>query len=180
MKRPVRAGVAAAALMAVGLAMSACSAEVNVGSDPSLKAGEIVDTITAQYEQQNPGITLTEMTCQGAEASVGTPIRCEGANSRGVELTFGGEITSIDEENKRANYRWEVTRALAPGAIFESEITALGGREGRPVVTAVSCPERVQITVGRRFRCEITTAAGTEPVTVTLTDTKGGFRIGPA
>ncbi|MEQ8833983.1 MAG: DUF4333 domain-containing protein [Miltoncostaeaceae bacterium] len=162
--------------MTAGLA--ACSAEVSVGGDPSLSGGEIAAGITEQYEERFPGLTLAEMTCRGAEAEVGAPIRCEGVNSGGVDLEFGGEITAVDEENDAADYRWEITRAVVPGSFYEERATPIIEREAQVTVQSITCPERVEIREGVEFQCEVTTTDGTTaPVTVTVTDNNGDFRV---
>lgn len=170
-------GGAAALAVAAALGLSACSAEVSVGGDPELSAGEIADGISEQYAERFPGLTLTEMTCQGADAEVGAPIRCEGVNSRGVELDFGGEITAIDEDSDRADYRWEITRAVVPGSLYEERAAPVIEREAGVPVTSIACPERIEIRVGVTFSCDVATQAGEGPVTIEITDDNGDFRV---
>lgn len=171
-------GITAAAAVVAALGLSACSAEVSVGGDPSLSGGKLAEGIAQQYEERFPGLTLTEMTCQGADAEVGAPIRCDGVNSRGVELEFRGEVTGVDEDNDNADYRWEIARAVVPGDLYEERATPIIERETGASVAEIICPERVEVRVGVEFECQVTTASGTTgPVTITITDSNGDFRV---
>jgi hypothetical protein len=178
MTRTRRSTLALIAIGAVALALVGCEASVEVGGDPSLSAAELEQAIRAQYAEQNPGITLTDLTCEDAEGTVGAAITCEGRNSRDVELEIGGEVTRVDEGEDRADYDWRVTRAFAPGALYESAARQVLLDQTQVPVATVECPERIEVVVGSRVSCTVRTSDGrTLPAVLQLTDLDGGFRI---
>jgi hypothetical protein len=170
---------AALAGVAAALALAGCSAEFNVGgSDPTVSGDEMATTIAQQYQERFPGLTLAEMRCEETPAEVGAPVRCTGVNSAGVELEFGGEITLVDENADRAEYRWEISRAVAPGSLFAERAAPIIEREASVTVASMECPERVEVRTGVSFRCEVTAQDGTSgPVTIVLTDDNGAFEV---
>lgn len=173
-----RTAMAALAVSAVALALAGCEASVSVGGDPSLSAAEIEQGIRAQYAEQNPGITLTELSCEDAEGEVGAPITCEGRNSRDVDLEIGGEVTSVDEGEDRADYDWRVTRAFAPGALYERAARRVLLDQTQTPVASVECPVRIEVVVGTKVPCTVQTTDGRSlPAVLELTDLDGGFRI---
>lgn len=168
--RPVRMGIAALAAGCVALLGAAC------GGDDTLSGGDIAAEIRAQYEEQFPGVTLPELTCEDADVEPGAAINCTGRNSNDLDLTFGGEVTGRDGD--RATYRWQITRALIPGRVYEEIVTRTVEERVALDVTSATCPERVELTVGRRVECTITGGDGsTQRLTVELTDVEGGVRI---
>ncbi|MFP5450959.1 MAG: DUF4333 domain-containing protein [Thermoleophilia bacterium] len=178
MTRARRAALGAIAIGAVTLALAGCEASVSVGGDPSLSAAELEQAIRDQYAEQNPGITLTELTCEDAEGEVGAEITCEGRNSREVELEIGGEVTRVDEGEETADYDWRVTRAFAPGALYERAARQVLLDQTQVPVATVECPVRIEVVVGSRVSCTVRTADGRPlPVVLELTDLDGGFRI---
>jgi Domain of unknown function (DUF4333) len=69
----------------------------------------------------------------------------------------------------------EVTRTISSGEI-ESEI-ARGIEEQTGTAVEVSCPEDVEVEVGRTFTCTATSEGGTSrDVRVTWSDEEGDFR----
>jgi hypothetical protein len=165
------------AVLGAGAILTGCNASFSVGGDDGISADKIESAISAQYAEQNPGITLTRINCDDAEAEVGAPVACRGVNSRDVDLEFAGEVTDIDSDANRANYRWEVIRALAPGAIYEAAALELLRGQGL-AVQSVSCPLRIEVVAGTRVNCEVTGQDGNSVTAVLeLTDQSGGFRI---
>lgn len=163
--------------MSAAVAMAGCSASVSVGGDDAIAGDGIAETIAEQYAEQNEGITLDDLTCDDSKAEVGARIGCRGRNSRDVDLEIAGEVTEIDSGEARARYRWEVIRALAPGALYE--VAALNALRGRGLsVAEVSCPLRIEVIAGARVNCEVTSENGsTATAVMELTDQDGGFRI---
>jgi hypothetical protein len=173
-----RRAIGVLAVGAVALALAGCEASVDVGGDPSLSAAEIEQAIRAQYSQQNAGIALTELACEDATAEIGATIRCEGRNSRDVELEIGGEVTRVDDDEGRADYDWRVTGASAPGALYERAAREVLLDQTDVPVATVECPLRIEVVVGARVSCTVRTTNGTTlPAVLELTDQEGGFRI---
>lgn len=178
MRRARRAVLGTIAIGATAFALAGCEASVSVGGDPSLSAAEIEQGIRAQYAEQYPGITLTELSCEDAEGEVGATISCEGRTSRDVELEIGGEVTRIEEGEDRAAYDWRVTRAFAPGALYERAARQVLLDQTQVPVASVECPVRIEVVVGTKVSCTVQTTDGRSlPAVLELTDLDGGFRI---
>lgn len=165
-----------AALAATGalacLALAGCSAEVNVGGGSEASGKELAEEIRADYEDQT-GIALRRLTCEGVDDQEGETFSCSGRNARGVQLEIDGEVT--DASGSGFDYRWDVTAAVAPGVLYER--TLREQIEARGVaLSEVNCPVEVELEVGAELRCEAADRNGVvRGVTIRLTDLDGGF-----
>ncbi len=176
--RPSRRIVIRGALLAgpatLGAALVGCSAEVNVGSRDQASGAKIAKVITEQYESRTK-VKLPRLTCQEADAKVGAPIACTGRNARDIELELAGEVTKVDDDG--LDYRWRVSRALAPGTFYANGARRVLERDGAPVAD-LRCPAKVEVRVDNEVRCELRTTDGQRrAVMLLLTDTDGAFRI---
>jgi len=110
-------------------------------------------------------------------ASVAARLRCSGVNSRDVKITIGGTVREVRDD--RARYRWEVTRAVAPGSLFEGALGPLLQKQARAPIGEVSCPPEITVKQGARFTCTVTGATRGDrwQATVVLTDGDGKFRV---
>lgn len=163
-------------LAAIGLlaclAFAGCSAEVNVGSGSEASGEELAEEIRADYEDQT-GVAMRGLTCEGADDREGETFSCSGRNARGVQLEIDGEVT--DAGGSGFDYRWEVTAAVAPGVLYERALREQ--LEARGVaLSEVRCPVEVEMEVGAELRCRATDRNGiSRGVTIRLTDLDGGF-----
>lgn len=172
--RAFQRGVLAAVSVVLGAALAGCSAEVNVGSKDQASGAKIARDITGEYERQTK-IELPRLTCQEAKAKVGAPIACTGRNAKDIELELAGEVTAVDDDG--LNYRWKVSKALAPGTFYANGARRVLEGQGAPVAE-VTCPAKVEIRVKNEVRCKLRTTEGEErAVLLLLTDTDGGFRV---
>ncbi len=163
-----------AALAAVPfLAFTGCSAEVNVGGGDSEASGEeIAEKIEADYKDQS-GIALTRLTCESVKAEEGERFECSGRNARGVQLEIEGRVTDV--ESGGFDYTWHVSKAVAPGVLYERALRREIEERGVSL-SEVRCPVEIEVKVGSRILCEAADASGaTRSVTLTLTDLDGGF-----
>jgi Domain of unknown function (DUF4333) len=160
------------------LAFAGCSAEVSVGGDSSEASGEeIADKIKPDYERKT-GIALTRLTCESVKGEEGARFECSGRNARGVQLEIGGRVT--DTEAGEFDFHWEVTKAVAPGVLYERALRAEIEEQG-VALSQVTCPIEIEVEVGARVFCKATDASGaTRTVMLTLTDLDGGFEFAVA
>lgn len=157
------------------LVLAACSGEVSVGTSKQVSADKVEEDIRGAYEAKTD-IDLPRLTCEPAEAKVGARIDCDGRNARDLTLTIGGEVTKA--EGDTINYKWEITKAVAPGTLFANEVGRLLTSEYGPVVADVQCPEEVEIRKGAEFSCEATARNGdTGTAVLVLTDGDGKFTL---
>ncbi len=164
-------GSTASALVAC-IALAGCSAEVNVGGDSQASGEEIAGEIRDDYAEQT-GIALGGLTCEGVEGEVGTRFECSGRNTRGVQLQIAGRVT--DTSGGGFDYSWHVSRAIAPGVLYERALRRQI-EAGGVSLSEVRCPVEVEMRVGLRLRCEASDRNGvTRDVTLRLTDLDGGF-----
>lgn len=166
-------------LIGACLALSACSGEVSVGKKKDLTGEEVAKDLREEYAERESAsqITLTALTCQEVEAEVDAPISCTGRNSKEIDLEFTGTVTSTDGDG--LDYRWRISKALAPGALFERPLRPQVERALRREVRDVSCPTRVQVMANGRFQCTVElTAKARFIVDVRQTNSSGGFTWG--
>lgn len=173
---PLRCKLSAflAALAAVPiLIFTGCSAEVSVGGGDSEASGEeIAKKIQADYEDQT-GIAMTRLTCESVKAEQGERFECSGRNARGVQIEIAGRVT--DTEAGGFDYSWHVSKAIAPGVLYERALREEIEERG-VTLSRVSCPVEIEVKVGSRVLCEAADASGaTRSVVLTLTDLDGGF-----
>ena len=173
----VRAAKGITLALATCLALAGCSAEVNVGGDSSASGEEIADEIKGAYADKT-GIRLTGLTCEDVKSDVGERFGCSGRNERGVQLEIAGRVT--DTEGGGFDYSWHVSKAIAPGVLYERALRRQ--IEARGVALAeVRCPVEVEVEVGETLHCRATDGGGVaRTVTLKLTDTDGGFEFSVA
>jgi len=158
--------------LALCVALAGCSAEFSVGGDSNAPGDELADGIRDDYVDRT-GIELTRLTCEGAEAKVGTVFRCSGRNARGIQLEIAGRVT--DTTGDGFDYRWNVVEGVAPGVLYERALRGALEDDGVAVVE-VLCPVEVRLKAGAKLRCKATAADGSSRgVTLRLTDLDGGF-----
>lgn len=174
MRRAQARGPLAVAGIALGFGLGGCSAEVSIGDKDQASGSSIAKDITGEYERRTK-IELPRLTCQEAEAKVGAPIACTGRNAREIELELSGEVTAVDDGG--LDYRWEISKALAPGTFYASSARDVLERQGAPVAD-LSCPAKVEVRVNNQVRCLLRTTDGDErDVLLLLTDTDGAFKL---
>lgn len=171
--------VAALAAGALAALAAGCSGSVSVGGgEPTLPAEEIERSISAQYAEQNPGITLEDLTCAEVEPEVGTTIECDARNSIDVDLDIAGEVTAVDIDDDSADYRWEVVRAVAPGTLYGDAAIEVVREQTDVAVAGLDCPIRIEVIAGARVNCDLRLADGSATaVILELTNQNGGFRV---
>lgn len=157
------------------LAFAGCSAEVSVGGGDSEASGEeIAEKIKPAYERKT-GIALTRLTCESVKGEKGADFECSGRNARGAQLEIGGRVTGT--EGDEFDFHWEVTKAVAPGVLYERALREEIEERG-VTLSRVECPVEIEVEVGSRVFCEATDAGGvTKKVMLTLTDLDGGFEF---
>jgi len=106
----------AGAALVCSLAFAGCSAEVNVGGGSEASGDELAGEIRSDYADQT-GIELPGLTCEGVKENVGARFSCSGHNARGVQLEVSGKVT--DTEGDGFDYSWHVSKAIAPGVLYE-------------------------------------------------------------
>ncbi len=155
------------------LLFSGCSASVDIGGGDNEASGEeIAGKVEDDYKGQT-GIALTRLTCESVKGEVGARFECSGRNARGVQLEIGGRVT--DTESGGFDYSWHVTKAVAPGVLYERALRAEIEERG-VTLSAVECPVEIEVVEGATVFCEATDAGGTtRGVTLTLTDLDGHF-----
>lgn len=161
------------ALVLLSVALTGCSGSVSVGGS-SISGEEIAKNIRPEYVAQTK-LELREFSCEGTDGEEGSAISCKGVNERDVQIDIAGTVTGT--EGSKANFRWKVVRALAPGSLFEQgALEALGKASAKPLVS-MTCPERIDVKAGAKVTCTASAADGDEaPVELTLTDGDGAFR----
>lgn len=171
----VRSAKGAALALASCLALAGCSAEVNVGGGDSEASGdEIAGEIRGAYADKT-GIRLTGLTCEDVKSEVGERFSCSGRNERGVQLEIAGRVTGT--EGGGFDYHWHVSKALAPGVLYERALRRQIEARG-VALSEVRCPVEIEVEVGETVHCRATDGEGVaRAVTLTLTDTDGGFEF---
>ncbi len=160
--------VAAACLLFVG-----CSVEIGGGGNEA-SGEEIAGKIRADYRGKT-GIELSRLTCESVKGEVGTRFECTGRNARGVQVEIAGRVT--DAESGGFDYSWHISRAVAPGVLYERALRREIEERG-VVLSEVRCPVEIVIEVGEKVVCEAADRSGTaRRVTLTLTDRDGGFDL---
>lgn len=169
--RPIAVLVAVASVF--GLA--GCNFYCSVGG--SIPPEELEKQIRLSYEDET-GIVVKSISCEEADDDTGSPISCRATNAGGVELEIDGEVTSYDSETEKVEFDWEVTRAVAPGALYaDAAATTLTDSTG-VAISEVRCPEKIVVKKGARVECTAIAPNGAESgVTLILTDRDGGFRV---
>ncbi|MGA7435872.1 MAG: DUF4333 domain-containing protein [Solirubrobacterales bacterium] len=151
-----------------------CEFSCSVGEN-NVDAGQAEGTISAQYEDQT-GLALNEINCQSGNAEVDAEFDCTAENEAGVSLEITSTITSIDEENDRVRFNWDVTKATSDGTAYANGAVAELKRQGY-AVASIECPE-ILIEKGTNVVCDATMADGSEQTAdLTLTDADGGFDV---
>lgn len=165
------AAIAAIAIAAC-LALTGCSAEFNVGGGSDASGEEIATEIQSDYVDKT-GIELPRLTCEGAEAEVGTKFSCSGRNENSLQLEISGKVTDTTADG--FDYSWHVVTATAPGVFYERALRR--DIEGQGIaLSEVRCPVEVRIDVGSKLQCAATDRNGSSrKVTLRLTDLEGGF-----
>lgn len=158
--------------LAACLALAGCSAEVNVGGSSGASGEEIAEEIRDDYDGKT-GIGMTRLTCEGVEENAGERFSCSGRNERGVQLEISGKVT--DTAGSGFDYSWHVSKAIAPGVLYERALRREIEAEG-VALADVRCPVEVEVKVGAEVRCRATDRNGaSRSVELRLTDTDGGF-----
>lgn len=165
--------LAAASALVAWLAFSGCSAEVSVGGGGSEASGEeIAEKVRGDYADKT-GIALDHLTCEGVKVEVGARFECSGSNAHGVQLEITGKVT--DTSSDSFDYRWHVSKAVAPGVLYERALRREIEERG-VTLSEVRCPVQIEVEVGAEVHCEAADASGeVRDVTLTLTDLDGGF-----
>lgn len=160
------------------LLFSGCSASVEVGGgDEEASGEEIAGKIQDDYEGKT-GIALTRLTCESVKGEVGARFECSGRNARGVQIEIGGRVT--DTESGGFDYSWNVTKAVAPGVLYERALREEIEERG-VALAAVECPIEIEVKEGATVYCEATDTEGvTRRVKLTLTDLDGHFEFAVA
>lgn len=154
--------------------LAGCS--VSIGGPGTLEADEVERFVRSGYAEQT-GLTLEQLSCGEVKAEVGAPVRCSGVNSRDVKITIGGAVREVKDD--RARYRWDVTRAVAPGSLFEGALGPLLQRQAQAPIGDIACPPEITVERGGRFTCTVAGATRGDrwKVAVVLTDGDGQFRV---
>ena len=161
-----------AAALACGLSLYGCSAEVNVGGGTEASGDELAEEIRGDYVDQT-GIELPGLTCEGVKEDVGAHFSCSGHNARGVQLEVSGKVT--DTEGDGFDYNWHVSKALAPGVLYERALRRQIEAHG-VALSEVRCPVQIEVKVGTKLHCVAADGNGIRRgVTIHLTDLDGGF-----
>jgi hypothetical protein len=144
--------------------------------EKTLDADEVEGAIRPEYEKQTQ-LKLAKLSCDDSiKAKKGAKFSCEGTNSSDVELKIDGTIRSV--KGSKAQYRWDVVDALAPGKIFAAEGQRQLEQKIGQKAKGMTCPDRVHVRQGEKVRCELTTQDDKQyGVTLTLTDDKGAFDV---
>lgn len=160
------------AALAVSLALAGCSAEVNVGTGSDASGDELADDIRGDYEDET-GIELAALTCEGVEAKVGARFKCTGRNARSVQIEIVGKVT--DTSGDGFDYGWNVVKGIAPGVLYERALRRQI-EAGGVALSEVRCPVEIEIEVGSTVLCKATDVKGVgKDVKLRLTDLDGGF-----
>lgn len=168
-----------AVLAAFAALTAGCSGEVRIGGPEALSGADVARELRAEYDDREKasGITLTALTCQEVEAEVDATITCSGRNSKEIDLELSGRITATDGDG--FDYSWRVARAFAPGSLFSDPLRPQIERMVRRQVRDVTCPVRVLIREGGRFRCQVAFAdRATFTADIRQTDDSGSFTWG--
>lgn len=169
---PRSAILAAGPVLACCLAFAGCSAEVNVGGGTEASGDELAEEIRGDYVDQT-GIQLPGLTCEGVKEDVGARFNCSGHNARGVQLEVSGKVT--DTEGDGFDYNWHVSKAVAPGVLYERALRRQIEAHG-VALSEVRCPVQIEVEVGTKLRCVATDGNGIRRgVTIRLTNLDGGF-----
>ena len=168
-------GIAAVTVVSAAVLLTGCSFSFSIGQ--KIEASELEKQVRLSYEDQT-GIVITSIRCDEADASTGSPISCEATNASDVELEINGEVTFYDAGTEEVDFDWEVTRAEAPGEIYAEAAAVTIRQQFGVLVETVQCPDRILIEVGARVPCTAIEPSGERtPITLTLTDKDGGFRV---
>lgn len=129
--------------------------------------------IASGYVELVPTADVRSVDCpDDISAENGTKARCTLTLARDVRLDVDVRVTGED-----GNIRWETVGGTLPGDLVEQRgAEALAARTGQ-APDAIACPERVDMELGSRTRCELTADERTYGVTITITDAAGGFDI---
>lgn len=159
-------------VLASGLALAGCSAEVNVGTGSSVSGEKLADDVRGDYEDRT-GVAMTTLTCEGVDGEVGAKFNCTGRNARSVQLEITGKVTDTDADG--FDYNWKVAKGIAPGVLYERALRRQIEAQG-VALSEVRCPVEVEIEVGSNVYCEATDVNGVnKDVKLRLTDLNGGF-----
>lgn len=160
--------------LAAATALGGCNASVSVG-EQNIDAAKLVSDMRGSYEAQTD-IDLPRLTCGETAKEVGAKIDCSGRNAVDVELQIDGEITAL--EGEEIKYRWDVTRAVAPGSIFAQQVGDALTKRLRVRIQTVKCPPKVELKTGTRLQCGVVAANGDEATaTIEQTNNDGAFKV---
>lgn len=141
----------------------------------TLDQDEMHDAISAQYERQTK-IALEDVDCPDTEAKKGATFRCTAENAKDLELTIDGTVNAVDGD--RAKYRWDVTKAVAPGTLYAEPAQRQLEESVGAKAKALECPEEIVVKAGTEVRCTLVTLDDQRyGATLTLKDADGGFAI---
>ncbi len=162
----------------VAILAAGCSAEIQIGAERQVSGSEIATEIRGEYDElEGPnGIRIDAITCEEVEAEVDAPIRCDGRNTREIDLEISGEVTAVRSDG--IDYRWQIVRAFAPGTFYASAARELVEERLGQSLRDLRCPTRIELREGDVVGCEAESSAGEPiPVELLLTDLDGGFRL---
>jgi hypothetical protein len=169
LKRPALIIAATAAT----LFLAGCEFTCTTGS--TVSADELAKQVQASYENK-AGLELTSITCEEADAEVGTPISCEAVNENDFAFAITGEINEYDSDTEKVRFTWEVGDVMAPGRTYADAAQDALLRQSNVRLTDFQCPDRVKLEKDEVFECTATDANGDERIVkITLTDKAGGF-----
>lgn len=155
-------------ILLLALPLAGCS--VSIGGAKELDAEQVATDIRAAYKEQT-SLALKELDCAPIKLEVGAPLRCNARNERDVRLRIEGDVRELRDD--RARYRWEVTKAIAPGVLFERSLADVLEPRARFRIDAIGCPAEVEIREGASTDCDVQPVGGGDPWRVTFRQTDG-------
>jgi hypothetical protein len=169
-----RCSTALLAVASLGL-LTACGAEVHVGTKPKKVDGEtLASKANTQLQQQNPSLAKGDLTCADVKYDVGATSRCV----RTVVLKDGrlvriGATVTIDKVTGGGHYKIAVDDKPQEFGLTGASVLAVIAKQyaakyGGAAPTG-SCPAYLAGKVGTTMKCSLTVQNGTLGVEVTVT-----------
>ena len=162
----------------VAIAATLCATVLLAGcGDNEVSSEELNKQVQASFEEQS-GVELKTIDCNGVKAEVGEAISCTATNEIGIDLKILGKVTAYDSDADRIKFDWRVTSAKAPGENYANSARVALRKQSGATVSKVSCPEKIELEEGIRVACTAIDSMGNErELILTLTDANGGFDV---
>jgi hypothetical protein len=171
-----RAALAAAIIVPVLSALSACSASVSAGSDDEYDAESVAQMVQDQQQKVTPDLDVADASCpEGVDLKVGEEFRCT-VSVAGVEAPYTVTITEVGDTS--AHYELAPAKAIigvdAVIAFLRDQAQAQGLADAE-----IDCgPEKILVADPQTtFDCTLSTATADQVVTVLIEDLEGNVSL---